>query len=148
MDKIILILMGIFQILTGLAFIVVYYRGNKSREQEFQLKLESAKSAKNSHILNMSYSDLMTIVDTNMLYYVEQSIISSGIHELKTDEQKSLQFNTVLTSVCASVEMSLSTDIKQAIYFYVAPDHLSTYIKDTGRLLLIAKIEQRAQQTK
>ena len=126
----------------GVAFIMVYDRANKSREQEFQIKLEMAKTSKNNHILNMPYKDLMTVVDVNMMYYVEQAIVESGIHSV-SDEEKSVQFNPLLISICTNIEMSLSEDLIKAIEFYVTHDYIKTYIKDSSRLLLLAKIEQR-----
>lgn len=132
-------------------FILLFIRYAESVEQrklEFEVKLKAAATAKNSHILNMGYKDLLSIVDNNMLYYVEQEILVSGISNKESDEEKSLHFNTLLIDTCAKVETSLSPDLKEALLFYITEDHLRTYIKDSCRVILIAKIEQKTASKK
>lgn len=129
-------------LLIAIGFICVFGYSVMIRKQEFEIKLKAAETAKNTHIINMPYKDLLSIIDTNMAYYIDQAIVSSRILELETDEQLSLQFNTVLVSVCAEVSMSLSDDVKRALEFYVSPDHIRTYIKDSCRIILLAKIEK------
>ena len=141
METLTLLIIIILILLFG-AFIYNIYKDMKQREFEFKLKLESAKHSRGGNIRSMSYKDLLSIIDTNMIYYVDQSILISGIASKKSDEERSLIFNDVLSSTCAQVEMSLSNYVKEALLDYVSENHLNTYIKDRARLLLIAKIEQ------
>ena len=123
-------------------FIYTSYRDAKQRELEFSIKLEAAKNTKGANVRAMGYKDLLNIIDTNMVYYVDQSILISGIATKKSDEERSIIFNDVLSSTCAQVELSLSSYIKDALLEFVSENHIHTYIKDRARLLLIAKIEQ------
>ena len=141
METLTLIITIILILIFG-AFIYIIYRDMKQRQFEFKLKLESAKNSRGSNIRSMSYKDLLAIIDTNMVYYVDQSILISGIASKKSDEERSLIFNDILTSTCAQVELSLSNYVKEALLDYISEDHLNTYIKDRARILLIAKIEQ------
>lgn len=135
-------------LLISIMLFIKYAESVQQRKQEFEIKLQAASTAKNSHILNMGYKDLLSIVDTNMLYYVDQEILVSGISNKESDEEKSIHFNTLLIDVCTRVETSLSKDLKEALYFYVTEEHLRTYIKDSCRVILIAKIEQKATNNK
>ena len=125
-----------------IGFSVIQYKDMKQRQLEFQIKIEAAKNTKDSHVRSMSYKDLLSIIDTNMVYYVDQSILISEIVSKKSDEERSLIFNDILTSTCAQVDLSLSTAVKEALLTYISESHLHTYIKDRTRILLIAKIEQ------
>ena len=129
-------------------FILQYRESYMYKEREFQIKLKSAETARNAHILNMSYKDLMSVVDTNMVYYIDQAILVSGISNKESDEERSLDFNALLLQVCTNVEMSMSDSLKEAILFYISEEHLRTYIKDSSRILMIAKIEQKGFQNK
>ena len=122
---------------------VEFWLSYSQRKQEFEIKLTAAETARNSHIVNMNYKDLLSIVDTNMIYYVDQEILLSGILNKKSDEEKSINFNNILISICSKVETSLSNDVKEALLFFITEEHFRTYIKDSSRVLLIAKIEQK-----
>lgn len=140
------IIMTVIFILAFIAFILIYTENAQNRNREFKIKMEAAKVAKNSHILNMPYKDLLGIVDINMVYYVTETVLTSGLHEMKTDEERSLEFNDALLTVCTKVRLSLSDDLIQALLFYISEDHLNIYIKDSARILLVAKIENSTRQ--
>lgn len=125
-----------------LSFIQVYRQYTKDKSMEFEIKMEAAKSSGISHINTMSYKDLLSIVDSNIAYYVNDAMLSSGLVSAKSDEERSIQFNDIHVSIASKVEMSLSDSVKKAILNYVSQEHLRIYIKDTTRILLIAKTEQ------
>ena len=141
METLTLIITIILALLCG-AFVFISYRDMKQREMEFNIKIEAAKNSKNSNIKSMNYKDLLSIIDTNMVYYVDQTILISGIATKKSDEERSLIFSDLLASTCAQIELSLSSSVKETLLDFISETHLHTYIKDRTRILLIAKIEQ------
>ena len=142
MVGIIILLVTIFIILAVTLTFMVYTikRDSQIREREFNVKMAAAQMANTNGITSMKYTDLLSIIDKNMEYYVNQSILLSGVLK-KTSEEKSLVINDILSTTCAQIECSISDKVKQALLNYITEEYLQTYIKDTTRVLLLYKIE-------
>lgn len=140
------IFMYIIAIMLYSTFIFVYYRHTQDKKFEFQLKLEAIKNKKNDHVESMSYKDLLSIVNDIIGYYVNDEYLHSALPKSTTDEEITLVFNQVHKSIAAKTEMGLSQDVKNALMGYISKEHMITYIKDTSRLVLVAKIEQNRRK--
>ena len=112
----------------------------KFKFQMEQMKVQSivADKAKSNYVYNMSYSDLLDIVDKVINFYAADKVINLGL-DGKSDEELSVILDDVLIEVCGKTKFSLSSQIKEALQFYVTEDFLDIYIKDTCRLTLVAR---------
>lgn len=114
----------------------------KKNEGMLKVQIEAAKVKGVDHITKMSFDDATKILHHLIGFYVSNAILVNGLLS-KDSDQLSTVMDDLLTKICTDVKMSMSEPLKTSFLNYVTDDYLNIMIKDTSRLVLTAKINER-----
>lgn len=111
----------------------------KKNEGMLQVQIEAAKVKSTEHVTKLSFDDAVKIVNHLIGFYVSNVILMNGLKEKTADEISAVQDSLVI-NISTQVRLAMSEQLTTSIQNYVTTDYLNIMIKDTTRLVLIAKL--------
>ena len=84
----------------------------------------------------------MKIMNNIIGFYVSNTILLNGLQS-KDSNTISAVLDDLIIDISTQVRMSMSEELTNAILNYVTKDYLNNIIKDTVRIVLMAKINDK-----
>lgn len=122
-----------------IAYIVSSIFKNSNLRYESQME---ALKVKQSMIEQMSFSDIVEIVNKVINFTITNYVILNGLQN-ETSETLSLKLDDILEEVCTMVEMNLSSELIRQLLKYVTEDYITYYIKNSCRIIILGTINER-----
>lgn len=133
---IILICFGLCIVGVSLITLILNTRKN---ETMLEMQINASKLHSTQHVETMKYEDLLKIVETITNFHITK-LMTQNMKSMSSDEERSLFIDDCLPQLCVDIYTSLSESFLRGILSYVSESYFKNYIKDTTRLLLIARM--------
>ncbi len=109
------------------------------RKQLFEVQMEMAK-AQQAMTKDLSWFDLKKIIDEVISFNCVNYVTVNGLRNM-SDNRITLLWTAILNDVSASVELSLSDEIKRQVLKNISLEYLTKYIKDSVQLIIVNDLE-------
>ena len=114
----------------------------KKNEGMLKIQIEASKVKSVEHITKLSFDECIKIMNNIIGFYVSNTILLNGLQS-KDSNTISAVLDDLIIEISTQVRMSMSEELTNAILNYVTKDYLNNIIKDTVRIVLMAKINDK-----
>ena len=114
----------------------------KKNECMLKIQIEASKVKSVEHITKLSFDECIKIMNNIIGFYVSNTILLNGLQS-KDSNTISAVLDDLIIEISTQVRMSMSEELTNAILNYVTKDYLNNIIKDTVRIVLMAKINDK-----
>ena len=114
----------------------------KKNEGMLNIQIEASKVKSVEHITKLSFDECIKIMNNIIGFYVSNTILLNGLQS-KDSNTISAVLDDLIIEISTQVRMSMSEELTNAILNYVTKDYLNNIIKDTVRIVLMAKITDK-----
>lgn len=114
----------------------------KKNEIMLQIQIEASKVKSVDHITKLPFDECIKIINNIIGLYTTNSILINGLKSKDADAISAV-LDELIIELSTQVRMSMSEELTRAILNYVTKDYLNNLIKDSVRIVLLAKLKQR-----
>lgn len=110
-----------------------------TRQELFKVQIEMAQGQQ-AMTKELPWAELKKLIDEIILYTCINYITVNGIRNMD-DNQITLIWTAMLNDISASVELSISDEIRRQILKNITISYLTKYIKDSVQIVLVNDLE-------